>query len=102
MPEETLDTSGFDAVFGIVTVVVVIGIVAVIVLIAVNAIKVRRAGHNPATLDADLAVRVLESELLAPVKSKEERLRELDELRARGVISAEEHSAARAGVLSAP
>jgi hypothetical protein len=102
MPVELVDRSGFDVVFGIVATIVVLGAVAAIVLGALNMAKIRSADHNPATVEADLAIRVLDSELLAPPKSKEERLRELDDLRARGVITAEEHGSARAAVLSAP
>ncbi|MFC0681687.1 SHOCT domain-containing protein [Lysobacter korlensis] len=102
MPENPPDTSGFDLMFGIVLAVVIAGFAVTVALLAVNARRVRRAGHNPVTLNADLAVRVLESDLLAPGRSKEHRLRELDDLHARGVITAEEHRTARAEVLSAP
>ena len=102
MPENSLDTSGFEVAFGIVFALVLAVFALSIVLAIVNAQKVRRAGHNPATLETDLAVRALDSEALAPRRSKEDQLRELDDLRARGVITAEEHGTARADVLSAP
>ena len=77
----------------------------------------RRRGINPLTMDSDLAARLMESEVLraaAPAdagptpagapsgtagRSVEDRLRELDDLHERGVISAEERAAARATVL---
>lgn len=80
-------------------VIVLAGFVAVVVLIMRNARKVSRAGLDPTTLQADLAMRVLGSDMLAPAQGLEARLSELDALRARGVISAEEHAAARAEVL---
>jgi hypothetical protein len=81
-------------------VIVLLGFVAVIVLIVRNARKVNRAGYDPTTLQADLAMRVLGSDILTPAQGLEARLGELDALRAKGVISAEEHAAARAEVLS--
>jgi hypothetical protein len=44
----------------------------------------------------------MDSELLAPRPSLEARLAELDDLHARGVITADEHAKARAEVLAGP
>lgn len=80
-------------------------VIAAIVSIIVGIRKfriLRRAGTDPFTVDAAVAAKVLQSDLLAggrPVRSIEERLRELDGLRARGVITEEEHRDARAAVL---
>ena len=51
---------------------------------------------------AELVARAMDSELLAPRPSLEARLAELDDLHARGVITADEHAKARAEVLAGP
>ena len=72
-------------------------------------------GIDLLTVDQDLAARLMQSEMLRPAdgtagaaaggaaggaaKSVEERLRELDDLHERGVISAEERAEARAKIL---
>ena len=65
-----------------------------------NAAKARELGHDPLTMQTELAARAMDSGLLAPQKSLEARLAELDDLRARGVITAEEHAKARADALA--
>ena len=65
-----------------------------------NVSKMSKAGHNPLTMQSDLAVKMLDSDLLAPKKSTEERLAETDDLLERKVISAAEHAAARAAILA--
>jgi hypothetical protein len=90
----------FDVAFSVVAVLVVVGIVSTIVVTIVRATRVARSGHNPLTLDTDLAVRALDSAALRQPKSLEQRLAELDDLRARGIISEEEHRAARAAALA--
>jgi len=66
----------------------------------------RDAGTDPFTVDAAVAAKVLTSDVLrgsderaTAERSIEERLAELDGLRARGVITADEHREARAAVL---
>lgn len=103
--------SGFSAVFGL---ILVLGIGATIFGLIVRARKYRilhDAGIDPLTVDAQIAAKVLRSDVLAPTPpesavatpppaaSIEERLAELDDLRARGVISDDEHRDARAAVL---
>jgi hypothetical protein len=51
-------------------------------------------------MQTELAARAMDSELLAPRPSLEARLAELDDLHARGVITADEHAKARAEVLA--
>ncbi|MCU1570507.1 MAG: hypothetical protein JWR33_1248 [Naasia sp.] len=89
----------FTLVFGVAAVVIGLGFVATIVLAVINFRRVRDAGHNPFTLETDLATRALDSGLLAPSRSVEDRLRELQGLRDRGVITAEEYATARADIL---
>jgi hypothetical protein len=64
----------------------------------------RSGGLNPFVAKEQLEARLAQSQLMTPpdpVKSIEQRLAELDDLRDRGVISADEHAAARAKVISA-
>lgn len=100
MPQTDLIFDIVPIVIAVGAVIVVLGFVAVIVLIVRNARKVSRAGFDPTTLQADLAMRVLDSDMLAPAQGLEARLAELDALRAKGLISGEEHAAARAQVLA--
>ncbi|MGA6126769.1 MULTISPECIES: SHOCT domain-containing protein [unclassified Microbacterium] len=108
--------SGFSAVFGL---VLVLGIVGAVFGLVIRARKYRilsDAGIDPLTVDAQIAAKVLRSDALAPAASEpavatppaaptpavptiEQRLIELDGLRARGIISEEEHREARAAVL---
>ncbi|MGN6272501.1 MAG: SHOCT domain-containing protein [Protaetiibacter sp.] len=92
--------AGFVVFFGLVVLFIVAVVVVMIVMISRNAAKARQLGHDPLTMQTELAARAMDSGLLAPQKSLEARLAELDELRARGVISAEEHAKARADTLS--
>lgn len=91
------------ALFGVVFAIVLTLVVAVFVLIIGSAIyrgvRLRRQGVNPLTLESDLAVKVLNSDMLRRTPSKAERLAELDVLAANGTISAAERETARARIL---
>ncbi|HVQ87533.1 MAG TPA: SHOCT domain-containing protein [Actinomycetes bacterium] len=80
--------------------------VAVVVFIVVSATRSRAAlkagGLDPLAAEAQLAVQAAHSGLLAPAQSLEQRLAELDDLQARGVITADEQQAARAQLLASP
>ena len=97
----------FSAIFVLFAFVVVAGIGFSIYVGARRYALLKQAGHNPLTVDAALAAKVLDSDLLrpgaaadaAPVRSIEERLSEVDSLHARGVISDDERAAARASIL---
>ena len=81
--------------------VMFVSIVIVMVLAAGRSKRALRAGGlDPLAAEAQLAARAANSDLLAPRRSLEERLRELDDLRSRGVISDEEHATARAKALA--
>lgn len=106
---------------GMTAAIVVFGIFFVGVLVTMVALSVHRfrkaksQGIDLLTVDQDLAARLMQSEMLRPVdgtagatasgaaggaaKSVEERLRELDDLHERGVISAGERAEARAKIL---
>ncbi|MFL6070612.1 MAG: SHOCT domain-containing protein [Actinomycetes bacterium] len=59
----------------------------------------KKHGVDPLTVPGQIAGRLATSDLLASKQSVEARLSELDDLHARGVISDEEHRAARSRVL---
>ncbi|MBB2996085.1 hypothetical protein E9229_002276 [Paeniglutamicibacter cryotolerans] len=96
-----LDTlaNNFDAAFLAVAAVLALGVLSVFFMILRNIKAARRAGMNPATMQTDLAAKVMNSGLLAPAPSKEARLAELDDLLVRSVISAAEHETARMEIL---
>ncbi|MBY0686993.1 DUF2630 family protein [Microbacterium marinilacus] len=93
--------SWFPIVFGVIAVIVVAVFAYVIYATIRSRRALRRAGQDPDTIQADLAARVMQSDLLRPAgRSTQERLAELDRLRSSGSITAEEHAAARARVLA--
>ncbi|WP_104523601.1 SHOCT domain-containing protein [Blastococcus atacamensis] len=80
-----------------------LGVVAFIVTSAVRSRRVlRAAGLDPVAAHAQLTARIAQGPLASPIQGLEQRLAELDELRRRGLITAEEHTAARAAALSGP
>lgn len=92
--------SGFDTMFTIALVLIGAGFVLVIALIIRNATRMRQHGIDPTTLNADLAAKLMQSNVLAPDRSVEARLADLDRLAQQGTISADEHRDARRAVLS--
>lgn len=84
--------------------VVMVLFVLVVLFIVISSVKnwraLKKAGVDPLAAHGQLAGQLANSELLAGKQSTEDRLRELDDLRARGVISDEEHRAARAAALT--
>ena len=72
------------------------------VLTLMNWKKAADAGVNPLTMETEAMTTLINSKALAPEKSVEERLAELDALHAKGTISAAELAAARAEVLKNP
>ncbi len=96
------DDSTFDAVFALFPVLVVIVLIVGIALTLMNWKKAADAGVNPLTMETEAMTTLINSKALAPEKSIEERLAELDALHAKGTISAAELAAARAEVLKNP
>lgn len=84
---------------GIVLVIFVATVIFIIYAQVRNYRKVKDAGMDSLTLQADLATRMARSQVLAPSRSIEEKLRELDQLRSRGVISGDEYDRARRDAL---
>jgi hypothetical protein len=78
--------------------------VLIVVFIVISSVKnwraLKQAGVDPLAAQGQLAGQLANSDLLAGRQSTEDRLRELDDLRARGVINDEEHRAARAAALT--
>ena len=90
----------FAVAFCIVLGLVVLGFVLTIVGAVKGTKTLRKAGFNPLTAQAELAAKLMNSEMLAPAHTLEARLAELDDLHSRGVISDEEHTTARAKALA--
>lgn len=111
----------FSAIFTIIVIIIVIGIGLAIY----RAVKLAQQGKNPLTLDNDIRAAALDTLQAQKVGSGaasaddasgatasadaptppstltlEERLREVDGLRARGIITESEHAAARAAILA--
>lgn len=93
-----------DSAFPFFFAVLGLGIVSVFVGIVVVAVKNGRAarerGVDLTTLDTELRIQALQSQVLAAGKTLEERLAEIDDLAERGVIDADERAAARAKILA--
>ena len=86
--------------FAVVALVFVL-VVTFIVTSAVRSGRVLRAnGLDPLAVQAQLAVRLAQGPLGTPSKSLEQRLTELDDLHRRGLLSDDEHGAARRAALS--
>jgi hypothetical protein len=75
----------------------------VLVLVVRSTLRSRRVlrahGIDPMAAQAELAVRLAQGPLGTPSKSLEQRLAELDDLHRRGLITADEHGAARRAAL---
>lgn len=97
MPEST---NLFPILFVIVAAVIVVAMVVIVISIVSNARKARAAGHNPFTLQTELATKLLDSGALSRERPTEERLAELDRLHSQRVITEDEYRTARAKVLA--
>ena len=103
-----LGTGGPPAFFVVFLIIFLMFFVTVVTLIVKSALRSRRvlrdAGLDPLAAEAQLAVRLARSGMLAPspqAKTLEQRLTELADLHTRGVISDDELAAARATALGA-
>lgn len=102
-------TGAFSGFFALIVVVGLIGMGISLYIGVRKYMIMKRAGHDPLTVDAAMAAKFLNSDLLrpgtavrddAPAQSVEQRLADVDDLHARGVISDAERSAARAAILA--
>lgn len=89
----------FGAAFTIVPVLIVLGIVVALVSAVRRARVLRDAGLDPLTADAQVLAQAHQSLALAPERSVESRLAEAEDLRRRGLISADEHGEMRRRIL---
>jgi hypothetical protein len=89
-----------DALFIAAPIFIGVVFVLIVVMVIVRVVRVRKAGHNPLTLDADIAMKLMDSDLLSKTGSKQEQLAEVEALHASGQVTEEERSAARAAILS--
>lgn len=114
-----LFSGGFGALFLVVVILIVAGVIFTIVVNARKYRVLKDAGVDPLTVDAQLAAKLLANPALAPVvavsgadepavpytdlapRTIEQRLADVDDLHARGVISDDERRAARASILAA-
>lgn len=102
LPPGELDPTlppGFEVAFGVFPVIFVLAVVVMIALAIRRGARYLQHGIDPTVADVDLTARALKSEALAPERSVEDRLAELDRLHSAGTISDEERAAARARVL---
>lgn len=101
-PSSTFDT--VDTMFSIglplFTVLFVVFAGFIIFVIVRNFRKAKSAGFDPLTMETDLMARAANSSLLAPKKSLEDKLSELESLHSRGVITRDEYMQARRDALS--
>jgi hypothetical protein len=81
----------------------IVGVIAIVLIGVISGVmnwkKAADAGVNPLTMETEAMTTLIKSKALAPEKSLESRLKEVDDLLARGVISPAEHTAARAEIL---
>lgn len=99
MPESI--TPGFmPIIFWIIGGIVVAVFIFVIISAVMNAARVRRAGHNPLTLQTDIATKLLDSDALSSQPTVEARLDRLEQLRSAGTITGDEYDAARSRLLT--
>lgn len=89
-----------NGLFAIVPVIIGIGFLLVIGTAAYRFYAARREGLDPLAGDIQVMAAAKDSQLLAPGRSLEERLAEIDTLLAAGTITQDEHDAARARIIA--
>jgi cytochrome c-type biogenesis protein CcmH/NrfG len=89
---------GFVVFFGGVAALIALGFVFTGYSLVRNRKALRRAGYDPTTAGVQMAAEFLQGRS----RPLERRLAELDDLHARGLISDEEHAAARSTALASP
>lgn len=89
----------FGIAFGVLAALMILTTLTIVVLALYRGKRMADRGQNPLTMQEDIAYQAMQSRTFAPDKPLEQRLAELDDLHARGVISDEEHRSARAEAL---
>lgn len=98
-PESDLFDGWFGIAFGVVAALAILTTLTIVLVALYRGKRMADRGQNPLTMQEDIAYQAMQSRTLAPDKPLEQRLAELDDLHARGVISDEEHRSARAEAL---
>lgn len=81
--------------------VLFVAVLGFIIFVSVrNYRKAKSAGFDPLTMETELMARAANSAMLAPKKSLEDKLSELESLHSRGVITRDEYLQARRDALS--
>lgn len=91
--------SSFDSMLSLFIVVAVVVAIGGAVVTFMNWKKAADAGVNPFTMETEAMTTLIKSQALAPEKTLEQRLAELDALHAKGAITAAELATARAEAL---
>ncbi len=102
-PFDTVPDSGIPGIMVALFVLFGVFFLSVVVVMIVTASRryrvAKESGLDPFAGDIQMMGRVANSQALAPERSVQDRLAEVDALRAAGTISEGEHSAARARIL---
>jgi len=88
-------------IFGFVILMFVAVFGTIIFVIVKNVQRAHALGHDPFTMETELAAKVIDSGLLAGRQTIESRLAELDGLHTRGIITETEYTKARAEAIAA-
>ncbi|MGH3651911.1 SHOCT domain-containing protein [Glutamicibacter sp.] len=96
---DTVDTV-FSVGIPLFAILFIAGVGFIIFVVVRNHRKAKSAGFDPLTLETDLMARAANSAMLAPKKSLEDKLSELDSLHSRGIITRDEFLQARRDALS--
>jgi uncharacterized membrane protein len=97
--DQTAMQDQFNGLFGFVIFLFVVFAIVGIFLAIRNAGKAIDKGQNPLTVDYDLKLKALDSQVLAAEKSTDEKLAEVERLFSAGSITADERAAARERIL---
>ncbi|NQX28556.1 SHOCT domain-containing protein [Microbacteriaceae bacterium VKM Ac-2854] len=93
--------AGFDLMLTLVPIFIVLVIVVMVVLVVMNVRRARQHGLNPLTMQTDLAARFIKNGVGAnPDAPLQDRLAELEALKASGTITEREYAQARASALN--
>jgi cytochrome c-type biogenesis protein CcmH/NrfG len=94
--------AGSDLMFTLIPIVIAVVIVVIIVMIVMNVRRARQHGLNPLTMRTDMAARFIKNGVGAnPDAPLQDRLAELEALKASGAITEREYVQARASALNA-
>jgi hypothetical protein len=105
-------SDSFGAIFGLVVFLVVAVFVGIVALTIYRVRRIAKAGHNPLTVETDIALKLLDSDALASTAANDgaplstatddvaAKLARLESLHSQGLISPDELAKARAAALA--